>query len=124
MTILPGARISFLVAYKVGVKLENNLAVRVYVDNPNISLVPDSTYIFNSSFPNGTPDTSNHVDSNGITVGNYSPHAGGYVRLILQLGSSFGCGTTRASLEAQVWAERSNDIVSSVPLSVAGPCPS
>jgi hypothetical protein len=69
--------------------------VALYVVLPSgMSLVPQSTFIYNTSYPAGTPDRSDDIDRNGILIGNYLPGGGAYAVFSVKLPSSqaLSCG--------------------------------
>jgi uncharacterized repeat protein (TIGR01451 family) len=79
MTAKPGDTVQYEIAYKnTGNSTENNVIIR---DNlpPNTTLVPGTTKLKNSTYPNGTLLNSDAVTTNGINITSYNPGAAGYV---------------------------------------------
>lgn len=60
------------------------------------TLVPGSTKIYNSVFPNGTPANTDAVSANGINVGNYNPKSNAIVTFKTKIAEKdqFECGST------------------------------
>jgi uncharacterized repeat protein (TIGR01451 family) len=84
----------YLITYQnIGNTVENNVII---ADNlpPGMTLVPNTTLIFNSTSPNGASDTANNIASGGTNIGNYNPGAGAYVEFDVNLPqtSTLSCG--------------------------------
>lgn len=59
----------------------------------DIELVPKSTMIYNSNYPNGLEAGTEAIGSNGILIGSYAPGAVAYVRFSVVLpAGSLSCG--------------------------------
>lgn len=93
-TAQPGDTLKYMITYEnIGNSAENNVAIG---DNlpPNMTIVPNTTTIYNSTYPNGTPDTSNNITNGGIDIGSYNPGATAYVVFEAKIAdaSSLACG--------------------------------
>lgn len=93
-TANPGDTLKYMITYKnIGNTVENNVIIG---DNlpPNMKLVNGTTMIYNTDFPNGTPDSSNNVATGGINVGNYNPGATAFVvfEVTVPQASQMTCG--------------------------------
>jgi len=93
-TAAAGDTLKYLITYQnIGNTVENNVIIS---DNlpPSMTLVPNTTSIINSSYPSGTPDSSNNIATGGVNIGNYNPGAGGYVEFEVTVpqASALSCG--------------------------------
>jgi len=61
-----------------------------------MTLVPDSTYLYNATNPNGVLITSNNLTAGGIVIGNYSPGANAFVifKVTMPTVDKLVCGDT------------------------------
>ena len=79
-TANPGDTLEYMITYKnMGNTEQTNVVIR---DNlpPKMTLVPNTTYLKNTTNPNGVLYNSNAITAGGIVVGNYSPGAAAYVK--------------------------------------------
>lgn len=87
-TANPGDTLEYMITYKnMGNTQQNNVVIR---DNlpPKMSLVPGTTYLKNTTNPNGVLYNSDAVTAGGIVVGNYSPGAAAYVKFEVKVPSA------------------------------------
>jgi uncharacterized repeat protein (TIGR01451 family) len=92
--VSPGAIIRYIITYEnLSYSVQHNVIIRASLP-PKVSLVPNSTYIYNSSFPKGLLAQDNAVDDGGVIIGNYSSGAGAYVvfSAAVPFGSDLTCG--------------------------------
>ena len=61
---------------------------------PKMWLVPNSTYIVNSTYPKGKSDSSNNIINGGLIIGNYGSGANAYVTFSAVVASAgdLACG--------------------------------
>jgi len=96
----------FLVTYvNTSKSVQRDVAVAADLP-PGMSLVPDSTFIYNSAYPKGTPDTSNNIGGGGVLIGSYYPRAAAYVVFSLEIPERalLSCGAVYLPVTAKVYA--------------------
>ena len=79
ITAKPGETVQYLITYKnTGNTPQNKVVIR---DNlpPKVTYVKGTTYLKNTTNPNGVLYNSDAVTTNGIVVGDYNPGGGAYV---------------------------------------------
>ena len=96
-TAAPGNTMVYMITYQnIGNSEEDNVIIR---DNlpPAMTLVPNTTKLYNQSNPNGVLITSNNIASGGIVIGNYNPGGGAYVtfQVTVPTASKMACGATQ-----------------------------
>ena len=76
-------------------QVQKNVVARTSLA-PKLSLVPNSTYLFNSTNPNGVLLDSNNITNGGVVIGGYLPGAGAYVvfSAAFPFSSDLACGPT------------------------------
>ena len=95
-TANPGDKLKYMITYQnTGNTQENNVVIRDSLP-PKMTLVPNSTYLYNSNNPNGVLYKSDNITNGGIVIGNYAPGATAYVVFEVQIPaeSALACGQT------------------------------
>lgn len=92
----PGDTMEYLITYQnIGNTKQEDVVVR---DNlpPKTSYVPGTTYLTNSTNPNGVKYNSDNIANGGIVIGGYNPGAGAYVKFDVKLpeAKDLACGKT------------------------------
>lgn len=95
-TAKPGQTVQYLITYQnTGNTNQNKVVVR---DNlpPKLALVPGTTYLKNTTNPNGVLYNSDLVTAGGIVIGDYKPGGGAYVWFDVKLPTeaNLACGNT------------------------------
>lgn len=95
-TAKPGETLEYMITYKnMGNTEQKNVVIR---DNlpPKLSYVNGTTYLKNTTNPNGVLYNSDNIDKGGIVVGNYTPGAAAYVKFDVKIPeeSQLECGDT------------------------------
>jgi hypothetical protein len=79
--VTSGTTLRYLITYQnLSRVVQRDVIVRVSLA-PHTSLVPNSTYLYNSNNAHGVLYDSNDIKNGGIVIGNYAPGAVGYVVL-------------------------------------------
>jgi uncharacterized repeat protein (TIGR01451 family) len=125
-TAAPGDTLKYLITYKnTGNTTENAVSIG---DNlpPKMQLVNGTTMIYNSAFPNGTPDTSNNITSGGITIGNYAPGTDAYVEFNVTIpqASDLACGVNEFRNVGVATAQGMDQYYNTAVTDVTVPCAS
>lgn len=92
----PGTVVRFLLGYRnVSDRQQDSVVVRVSLP-PHSTLVPESTSVFTSTVPGGSPDTSDNLANGGLDIGSYAIGAGAYVTFALSFpgADNLACGIT------------------------------
>ncbi|MCA9324575.1 DUF11 domain-containing protein [Candidatus Saccharibacteria bacterium] len=75
----PGETVKYMITYKnTGNTQQNDVVIRDGLPK-GMTLVNDSTYLYNATNPNGVLITSNNLSNGGIVIGNYGPGANAFV---------------------------------------------
>lgn len=95
-TAKPGDTMEYLITYQnIGNTKQENVVVR---DNlpPKMQYVAGTTYLTNSTNPNGVKYNSDNITNGGIVIGGYNPGAGAYVKLEVKVPNAdqLACGKT------------------------------
>lgn len=78
-TAAPGDTLKYKISYKNnGNSRQEDVVIRDSLPN-KMSLVPDSTYLYNATNPNGVLYNSNNITRGGIVIGDYGPGAIAYI---------------------------------------------
>jgi uncharacterized repeat protein (TIGR01451 family) len=96
--------VRFLLTYEnVSHSVQRNVVISTIIP-PGMTLIPDSTFIYDTNFPAGTPDRSNNIGQGGIIIGSYYPAAFAYVAFSLEVPSSevLTCGINYLPVTGQV----------------------
>jgi uncharacterized repeat protein (TIGR01451 family)/LPXTG-motif cell wall-anchored protein len=94
-TAQPGDTMKYLITYENdGNTTENDVAIRDVLPK-GMTIVPGTTEVYNTAYPNGTPESTNDVTTNGILIGSYLPGATAYVEFDAKLpvASALTCGS-------------------------------
>lgn len=108
----PGTTVTYLMTYVNRTKrVQYHVAVKALLPS-GVLLVPNTTSIFNTSFPNGTPDSSNYITQGGIIIGSYDPGATAYVRFAAGLPGPLAvrCGWTKLSAVGEEFTVGSSSV--------------
>lgn len=95
-TAKPGDTLKYMITYQnTGNTQQNDVVIRDSLP-PKMALVPGSTYLYNSTNPNGVKYNSDNITNGGIVIGNYAPGAGAYVtfEVTIPAESTLACGDT------------------------------
>jgi uncharacterized repeat protein (TIGR01451 family) len=95
-TAKPGETLEYQIAYKnAGNTPQNKVVIG---DNlpPKLAYVPGSTYLKNTTNPNGVKYNSDNIVSGGIVVGDYLPGGAAYVKFDVKIpeAKDLACGKT------------------------------
>jgi len=93
-TANPGDTLQYRIVYtNIGDTTHRNVVIRDELPK-NVALVPKSTYIFNQTYPNGTPVGTDGITAGGIDIGSYGPGANAYVafKTKLPVATKLACG--------------------------------
>jgi len=73
---------------------------------PGMTLIPGSTFLYDTDSPAGITDRSNNIGGGGIIIGSYDPGAFAYVVFSLEVPSTeaLACGTNYLPVTGQVQA--------------------
>lgn len=93
----PGDTLKYMITYQnVGNTEQKNVVIG---DNlpPKMMLVPNTTYVYNTAYPNGTLLKTDSITSGGVTIGNYMPGATAYIVFEVKIpkASDLACGNTQ-----------------------------
>jgi uncharacterized repeat protein (TIGR01451 family) len=92
----PGDTLDYMITYEnAGNSQQNEVVIRDSLPL-NMALVPGTTKVYNTSYPNGQLVTSNNITAGGITIGNYTPGASAYITFQAKLPAAdkLECGNT------------------------------
>ena len=93
-TASPGDMMKYMITYQnTGNTTQKSVIIRDSLP-PHMTLVPNSTYLYNSNNANGVLYNSNNVVNGGIVIGDYAPGAGAYVIFSVKIddASKLACG--------------------------------
>ena len=106
----PGSVVRLLISYKnTSRKVQRQVAVRVHLAT-GMRLVPNSTYLADSSHPDGLKIESNDVDQNGLNIGNFGAGANAFLvfKAAIPGAGDLKCGWTMLRPTAFVQPEKMN----------------
>lgn len=95
-TAQPGDTLKYMITYQnTGNTDENSVVIRDSLP-PAMTLVPNSTYLYNSNNPNGVFYNSDNITDGGIVIGDYLPGGIAYVVFEVKVpaASAMACGMT------------------------------
>jgi uncharacterized repeat protein (TIGR01451 family) len=95
-TAQPGDTLDYMITYEnAGNSQQDTVVIRDSLPL-NMALVPGTTKVYNSNYPNGQLVTSNNITAGGITIGSYTPGASAYITFQAKLPAAdkLECGTT------------------------------
>lgn len=121
-----GGTVRYLFTYENNSKsVQKNVVIGLNLA-PKSWVVPNTTTIYNSLFPKGTPDLANNIASGGINIGNYDPGAVGYVTVTVAtlLPPGLDCGTTTYTQVATVHPQGLDYFENSAVVKETKPCSS
>lgn len=90
----PGATVEYQLQYKnTGTTEQKNVSLKDTLPK-NISYVPNSSYLMNTSYPSGKLVSDNLFSTNGLNVGHYLPGGAAYVKFSAKVAAkeSLDCG--------------------------------
>jgi uncharacterized repeat protein (TIGR01451 family)/LPXTG-motif cell wall-anchored protein len=103
--VKPGDSVDFLISYdNTGDTRQNNVTVKDVLP-AGLTYVNGSTYVTNSTSPNGTKVSDNLTTSTGINITDYAPGAGAYVKFSAKVNANDTlpvCGPNKLINKAQV----------------------
>ncbi len=104
-----GDTVEYQIAYKnTGTTKQNDVIVQDKLPN-GIDYVPGSTYLLNSTYPNGEKMSDKLVSSTGMNIGNYSPGAAGYLKFSAKVNiDDLECGENTLKNVAFVYTANGN----------------
>lgn len=94
--VIPGSTLRFLISYRNLTHLvQRNVVVRVILP-AKVQLVPNSTRLYDGSYPKGFYVASNDLSEGGLIIGSYDSGATAYVTfsLAVPVGDNVSCGWT------------------------------
>lgn len=100
----PGATVDYQIQYKnTGSTDQNNVVLKDTLP-ANVSYVPGSTYLKNTSNPNGKLVSDDLTNGTGINIGNYTPGSNAFVKFSAKVNSNkdLYCATTTLKNVARV----------------------
>ncbi|WP_310964111.1 hypothetical protein [Nocardioides terrisoli] len=106
----PGHVVRLLISYKnTSRRVQRQVVVRVHLPT-GMRLVPGSTYLADSSHPNGTKIESNDLDQNGLNIGNFGAGANAFLvfKAAVPGADDLKCGWTTLRPIAFVQPEKLN----------------
>ncbi len=123
-TAKPGDTLEYMISYKnMGNVPQNNVVIR---DNlpPKLTYVPGTTYLKNTTNPDGVKYNSDNIASGGIVVGNYSPGAAAYVKFDVKIPAEnqLACGKTEFRNVGVAKPEGMNEFYNTAITTVDKPC--
>lgn len=90
----PGSTIRYLVTYEnISHSGQDNVFIHVTLP-PRMSLIPNSTYLYNSNYPKGLLVQNNDIADGGEIIGGYAPGGGAYIvfSVAIPFSSDLTCG--------------------------------
>lgn len=95
-TAKPGDTMKYMIKYEnTGNAQQDDVIIRDSLPG-HLTIVPNSTKLYNSQFPNGKTAPDDNIINGGLNAGNYAGGGGAYVTFEAKLddASKFQCGTT------------------------------
>jgi hypothetical protein len=92
--VIPGSTARFLISYRnLSHLVQQKVVLRVILP-AGFLLVPNSTWLYDGSYPKGIEDTSNNLAEGGLIIGSYYPAATAYVTfsVAVPFGNKMSCG--------------------------------
>ena len=113
VTVDPGSTVSYLITMKnTGNTQLDHVSIRDKMP-ANAHIVPGSTMIYNSNYPNGIAAGSDAVVSNGIDIGSYGVNGGAYVKFkaVIDGPEKLQCGTNKLVNTGELFIPGKPDVV-------------
>jgi uncharacterized repeat protein (TIGR01451 family)/LPXTG-motif cell wall-anchored protein len=104
IAVNPGDSVDFLITYKnTGSTTQNDVVISDVLPT-GLSYTKDTTYLVNSTDPNGLKVSDNIVTTGGINIGNYKAGAAAYVKFTAKVAPSdaLSCGENKLTNTASV----------------------
>ena len=120
------ARITYELAYRnTSSSLQSNVTVRVELP-PGVSLIPHTTFLANSNYPQGKAVDTDAIASAGIVVGGYLPGGTAYLKFdaISPYPTELACGTTTLRVVGTVQPENMDYYYNTADILVTRDCSS
>jgi uncharacterized repeat protein (TIGR01451 family) len=98
--------VRFLLTYEnVSHSVQKNVVISALIP-PGMTLIPGSTFLYDTDSPAGLLDHSNNIGRGGIIIGSYAPGAFAYIVFSLEVPSNedFTCGIDYLPVTGQVQA--------------------
>lgn len=120
----PGETVRNMISYEnLSTSEQDNVVVSTNLP-PGVTLLPNTTVLYNSANPNGTVYQSNDIDNGGISIGNYDPGGGAYITFTVAMpfSQNLQCGNTDIRTVGIVHPEAMNQFYNTVEQEVVKSC--